>query len=121
MKHNYQAKRNEIDQCLDACGIGFDVEGRLDATMKRLATLSADVCAASATQAMHDAFVNRPHGIQNSSVGKDDAERAFVSGVVSVLGALVEWNIMQARQIAADILEDVNDHKRAAEIRAWDD
>lgn len=121
MEQTYQAKQNEINQCLDVCGIGYDVQQRLDATMKRIAVLAADVCAASTTQALHDALTNRPHGIANSSIGKDDAERAFVSGVVSVLGALVEWDITRARQIAADILEDVNDHDRAAEIREWKD
>jgi hypothetical protein len=117
----YTETRHKIENALDSCGIGHDIQERLGETLKRIAVLAANVQGAAATQALHDALTNRPHGIGNGSIGKDDAERAFVSGIVSVLGSLVEWDIVQARQIAADLLEDVNDHARAAEIRAWDD
>jgi hypothetical protein len=115
----YTIQRHKIENALDSCGLGYDLQQRLDVTMKRIAVLAADVCAASTTQALHDALTNRPQGIVNDSVGKDDAERAFVSGVVSILGALVEWDICDARRIAADLLEDVNDHEKAAEVREW--
>jgi hypothetical protein len=119
METEYTAKRHKIENALDSCGIGNDIQQRLDVTMKRIAVLAADVCAASTTQALHDALTNKPQGISNGSIGKDDAERAFVSGVVSVLGALVEWDIYDARKIAVDILEDVNDHEKAGQVREW--
>ena len=34
--------------------------------------------------------------------------------LVSVLGSYVEWDILDARTLAAEILQDVNDHGEAA-------
>jgi hypothetical protein len=117
----YATAQHAIENALDACGIGHDIQQRLGETLKRIAVLTADVNAAATGQALHDALTNRPHGIENGSIGKDDAERAFTSGVISILSAMVEWDIDAARRIAADLLEDVNDHDRAAEIREWED
>lgn len=117
----YTIERQKIENALDSCGIGSDIQQRLDTIQKQIAVYGGQVIASANTQALHDALTNRPHRINNHCVGKTDAAKAMVSGIVSFLGALVEWDIDDARQIAAEILEDVNDHNHAAEIRAWTD
>ncbi|MDE2105878.1 MAG: hypothetical protein KGL39_52130 [Patescibacteria group bacterium] len=45
-------------------------------------------------------------------------ENAIKCGLVSAVGHLVKWSVEDAIEIAADILEDVNAHPEAAELRA---
>ena len=42
-------------------------------------------------------------------------EQALRNSLVAVAGRAVKWEIWKARKLAFEILEEVNDHKKAAE------
>ena len=68
------------------------------------------------SQLSYDFGVNLPAGIVSSEEVKT-GHHAIRSGTVQAIGALVQWDIYAAREFAACILEDVNDHAGAALVR----
>lgn len=68
------------------------------------------------SQLSYDFGVNLPAGIGNREEIKT-GRHAIQSGTVHAIGALVQWNIYAAREFAACIMEDVNDHATAALVR----
>lgn len=67
-------------------------------------------------QLSYDFAVNLPAGIVKAEEAKTGLH-AIRSGTVHAIGALVQWDIYAAREFAACILEDVNDHAAAAMLR----
>ena len=68
------------------------------------------------SQLSYDFAVNLPAGIDSREEIKT-GRHAIQSGTVHAIGALVQWDIYAAREFAACILEDVNDHATAAMLR----
>ena len=68
------------------------------------------------SQLSYDFGVNLPAGIDSREEIKT-GRHAIQSGTVHAIGALVQWDIYAARDFAACILEDVNDHGTAAMLR----
>ena len=67
------------------------------------------------SQAVHDLTINRPQ-----DPARDwPPTHAVLNGIVSAIGQLLDWNILAARDLAARILEDVNDHEKAAVVFGW--
>lgn len=57
---------------------------------------------------------NLPKGIMTLEQIKGDSVK---SGLVSSIGTFIKWDIYQAMELCADILEDVNAHKEAQVLR----
>ena len=45
------------------------------------------------------------------------ARNAIISGTIAALTSYIGWDVNEARELAALILEDVNDHEWAARLR----
>ena len=67
-------------------------------------------------QLSYDFAANLPAGIGSREEIRSGAH-AIQSGTVHAIGAFVQWDIYAAREFAASILEDVNDHGEAAKLR----
>lgn len=67
-------------------------------------------------QLSYDFLVNRPANICTAEEVRTGAH-AIQAGTVHAIGGLIEWDIYAAREFAACILEDVNDHGTAAMLR----
>ena len=67
-------------------------------------------------QLSYDFCVNLPAGIVPAEEVKT-GRHAIQCGTIHAIGALVQWDIYAAREFAASILEDVNDHAAAAVVR----
>ena len=113
----YRTKSMIIDSSLDACGIGHDVQERFRAAEKEISGFIASLSEKIHNQLVHDLLVNKPHGIAIGE-GGNVAMHAIKSGAVSAIGALVHWDIYEAREFAGDVLQDVNDHGEAAKLYA---
>lgn len=68
------------------------------------------------SQLSYDFGVNLPAGIVPAEEVKT-GRHAIQFGTVHAIGALLQWDIYAAREFAACILEDVNDHAAAAMVR----
>jgi hypothetical protein len=60
-------------------------------------------------QAIYNELTNKPCGIEHRD--------ALRMGIVTAIGALVKWDVIDALELAADIAEDVNAHGEARAIR----
>ena len=69
------------------------------------------------SQHEYDCTKNVESGIMTAAEAAT-GDNAIKSGLVSAIGGLVEWSVDGAIEIAADILEDVNAHTEATELRA---
>lgn len=68
------------------------------------------------SQLSYDFGVNLPAGIVPAEE-VNTGRHAIQCGTVHAIGAHIEWDIYAAREFAASILEDVNDHAGAALVR----
>lgn len=68
------------------------------------------------SQLSYDFAVNLPANICTAEEVRTGAH-AIQAGTVHAIGGLIEWDIYAAREFAASILEDVNDHGTAAMLR----
>ena len=68
------------------------------------------------SQLSYDFGVNLPAEIVPAEEVKT-GRHAIQYGTVHAIGAHIEWDIYAAREFAASILEDVNDHTAAAMVR----
>jgi len=75
-----------------------------------------DIEKAAQAQYEYNMTVNIPQGININ----DPQQHALEVALVSTLSKLTDWDISEARRIAADLLEDVNDREGAAAIQALD-
>ncbi len=48
--------------------------------------------------------------------GEEAEETALHNALITVLGRSIEWSIRQARKLAFEILQDVNDHENAGKV-----
>ena len=87
----------------------------LDAN-KNAAEFIGQIARAVFSQLSYDFGVNLPAGIDSREEIKT-GRHAIQSGTVHAIGAFVQWDIYAAREFAACILEDVNDHQTAAFVR----
>jgi hypothetical protein len=108
-------KLSEINSALDSCGIGHDVDGQFHEQFAEIATFCADLQKRACQQAAYNLLRNVPLGILTRDETKGHAIRSAIAGAV---GALVEWSIDGALEIAGDIAEEVNAHAEAKQIRA---
>lgn len=111
---DYNEKRQEIEEALDACGIGRDVQERFRAAEAEISAFLASVSEKIHGNLVHNLLANKPHGIR---IEGSAAENAIKSGTISALSALIKWDIGAAEELAGDMLEDVNAHPEAALVR----
>lgn len=97
-------------------GINLDQATKnIDQTTEAAIDLCATIVKRATSQAMYDNFTNVPAGIiQPSEVGPESLRRALPGA----LGTYLEWDVIDALQLAADILEDVNAHDECAKVLA---
>lgn len=107
---SFNTKRDKVRDALNECGVGEDLGERLSATAEKLAEFCANLQRSVMRQAIYNELTNKPCGIECPG----DALRM---GLVSAIGNLVQWNIVDALELAADIAEDVNAHTEAQVIR----
>ena len=111
-------RRAKLETALDAAGIGHDPEVKLTSVVAKIAEFCALVQKRATNQAIYDRLHNVPMGILPTLGGADYfAEHAISSGIAGACGVWVKWDVTRARELAADILEDVNDHKTAKLLR----
>lgn len=72
---------------------------------------------AALAQYEYNININIPQGID---IGTTPVQNALEVALISTLSHLVSWDISEARRLAADLLEDVNDHAGAAAVLAMD-
>jgi hypothetical protein len=107
---NFATRRNTVLNALNACGVGENLGERLNETSEQLAEFCASLQRNVTRQAVYNELTNKPCGIEHRD--------ALRMGIVSAIGALVKWDVIDALELAADIAEDVNAHSEAAAIRA---
>lgn len=66
------------------------------------------------SQLSYNIMNNVPLGIVSE---KECVNHAIKTGLVSAIGNHVQWDIVEALELCADILEDVNAHKEAGFVR----
>jgi len=102
--------QDEIRNGLNAAGIGENVQDEFRAGHEAIAKFSAELFKRASAQLTHNLLQNGPMGLD---IGGSAGQHAVECGVISALSALVEWDINQARRLAAELLQDVNDHSTA--------
>lgn len=110
MNTTFQTNRNAVLNALNECGVGEDLDARLNKTNEALADFCANLQKSVTRQSIYNELTNRPCGIKHPD--------ALRMGLVSAIGNLVQWDVIEALELAADIAEDVNAHGEAAAIRA---
>jgi hypothetical protein len=111
---DFTAKRQQMQDALDGCGIGRDVEERLNAGHQAIAACAAAFIERAGRQLAYNLLTNIPCGVD---IGFDPTEHAIKHGLVTTISARVNFCVSDAERFAADILEDVNDHTLAAFLR----
>jgi hypothetical protein len=112
---NYNQKMTVRNNALDACGLGHDVEAQFNEGAKRIAAILAKISERMNAQLAYNLLTNIPCGVDLDGA---PIEHAVRSGLVSAIGADIGWDVEAARTIAAEILQDVNDHDTAAKLFA---
>jgi hypothetical protein len=106
----FQTDRNRVLNALNKCGVGEN----LDANLNQAACEVAEFCSRLTTnvmrQATYNELTNKPCGIEHRN--------ALRMGLVTTIGALVKWDVIEALELCGDIAEDVNAHGEAKAIRA---
>lgn len=108
--NTFTTNRNAVLNALNECGVGEDLGTRLNKANEELADFCASLQKSVMRQAIYNELTNRPCGIEHRS--------ALRMGLVSAIGNLVQWDVIEALELAADIAEDVNAHSECAAIRA---
>ena len=85
------------------------MDKRLNAVSDELADFCAQLQKSVIRQAIYNELTNKPCGIEHRD--------ALRMGLVSAIGALIKWDVIDALELAADIAEDVNAHGEAKLIR----
>jgi len=119
MATSFHALKTKRDNALDECGIGHDVEDRLRLGNEAIADFLGKLAQRLYGQLYYDHLTNVPCGIL--SRWEVSPETQVQRSIAGALGALVKWDIMEARLLAANILEDVNDHGTAKMLRELKD
>ncbi len=109
MSAQFQTDRNRVLNALNECGVGEDLGERLNKTSEQLADFCANLQKSVARQSVYNELTNKPCGIEHRN--------ALRMGLVSAIGALVQWDVVEALELCGDIAEDVNAHAEAAKIR----
>ncbi len=109
MSAQFQTDRNRVLNALNECGVGEDLDQRLNKDNEQLADFCASLTKNVTRQSIYNELTNRPCGIEHRN--------ALRMGLVSAIGALVQWDIIEALELCGDIAEDVNAHAEAAKIR----
>lgn len=104
--------KNQIPEVENA--LGKSAEKLRDANGK-IANFLSLVTKKVYAQAHYDALTNIHNGILKLS--DDIGKHAIENGLVSAIGEYIEWDVGKAIGLAADILDDVNAHKFADELR----
>lgn len=107
---NYSQKNTIRNNALDACGIGHDVDDKFSEGAKRIADILAKISERMHAQLAYNLLTNIPCGVE---LNQAPIEHAVRSGLVSAIGSDIGWDVEEARMIAAEILQDVNDHPTA--------
>lgn len=105
----FTTNRNNVLNALNECGVGEDLDKRLNDLNEKLADFCASLQKSVMGQAIYNELTNKPCGIEHHD--------ALRMGLVSAIGALVQWDVIDALELAADIAEDVNAHSEARQIR----
>lgn len=113
-----QNARNKINNALDDCGIGNDLNERFSKAQEQVAVFCANVQRKITSQLLYDLMQNVPAGICQRGDPSYHANRAIKTGLAGAIGSFVKWDVNEALEIAADIAEDVNAHSEAKTIRA---
>ena len=109
MTSTFQTNRNAVLNALNECGVGEDLDKRLNEANEQLADFCAQLQKSVMRQAIYNELTNKPCGIEHRN--------ALRMGLVSAIGNLLKWDVIDALELAADIAEDVNAHSEAAAIR----
>lgn len=105
----FQTRRNTVRDALNTCGVGENLDEKLNKDVEQIADFCAALQKSATRQAIYNHLTNKPCGIEHGE--------ALKMGLVSAIGTLVQWDVIEALEIAADIAEDVNAHGEAAKIR----
>ncbi len=109
MTSTFQTDRNRVLNALNECGVGENLDERLNKEHEQLADFCAALQKSVSRQAIYNELTNKPCGIEHRN--------ALRMGLVSAIGALVQWDVIEALELCGDIAEDVNAHAEAAKIR----
>lgn len=111
----YAAGKASVEAKLNELGTSSAVMSeQINAAIVQATAFAGDVIARTA---LYDQLVNIPCGVHSRAWYKP--ESAFKRALAGACGAAVKWDINQALELAADILEDVNAHGEAAKVREW--
>ena len=116
---DYHVARSAVMNALDQAAIPRDFAERIGQATALAGQFAAGVTDRAAGQALYDLTTNIPTGI----IGINDwtPKHAVNRGIVGAIGRHVDWDIVEALELCADILEDVNAHTESAQIRAMID
>lgn len=106
MKTQFEVNRGAVLNALNECGVGENLSERLNKTSDDLADFCANLQKSVTRQSIYNELTNRPCGIEHRD--------ALRMGLVSAIGNLLKWDVIDALELAADIAEDVNAHSEAA-------
>ncbi len=109
MTSTFQTNRNAVLNALNECGVGENLDERLNKANEELADFCASLQKSVSRQAIYNELTNKPCGIEHRN--------ALRMGLVSAIGALVQWDVIEALELCGDIAEDVNAHGEAKQIR----
>lgn len=113
--NDWKKRHAAVANALDNCGIGHDVGERFREGADLIGKTAGDFVSRAHGQLAYDLLTNVPCGTE---IDDTPARHAVLSGLVSTISALIEWDIYAARRVAAALLEDVNDHAEAAVMYA---
>ena len=114
---NYNTKKNKAIDAFESIGLGM-IENHNLALSDTLADISGHLSKVYLSQGLHNLTVNIPCGIIDENILPTElAKRTALHALVSTISHVVEFDIVSALEVCADLMEDVNGHAEAKMLR----
>ena len=111
----YAERHANVLNKLNEAGIGEDFAERYGVQLGEIGAFCADAQARITRQALYNMTINVPCGVMRHA--DCTARAAILRALPGVCGEFVAWDISDALDLAADILDDVNAHSEAEALR----
>ena len=115
-QEQYDARKAQAKSAFNSMGVSTKmVEDYAESVGEAVGEIVQRIAARAHAQLAYDLTTNIPTGIKPLTHG-DEGRSTALGAVVTALGQFLKWDVLEAREFAARLLEDVNDHGTAANL-----
>jgi len=110
-------RKADVETHLNAIGTSStELTHHVEDAAKKAADFASTLNTRTVAQATYDMLTNVPCGVLHAADATP--ETALRAALVLTIGQYLQWNITDAVNLCADILDDVNAHDLAKQVRA---